>query len=157
MTDINMVQRIDFPTGTGTLIASGYQGQWLVPGSTYAIFPTSGQAGAFQIWTEGNRDGTVGFTPDTAHTAKLTVLSGKYRARTNRFVGAIGDYSIGTQLTVNAAGDFSPARFVTVSGGALNASVTSDYVYALCLGTGSMSYFTHSGGSTFSYVEYETV
>ncbi len=157
LSDLTMVQRIDFTTGTGTLITSGYQGQWLVPGSTYATLPTSGQAGAFQIWTEGNRDGTAGFTPDATNTSKLTVLYGPYRARTDRF-NSNGTYAIGTKLTVGADGNLTPARFVTVSGGANNASVTSDHVYAICVDTGdTMTYFDHNGGAAFNYLEYITV
>lgn len=144
MSDLNRVERIDFPTGTTTLITSGYQGQWLVPGATYAVYPTSGQAGAFQIWTEGNRDGTAGFTPDTANTAKLTVLYGKYRGRTDRFNGNLNDYSIGTKLTVQTDGDFEPAT-------------GSAQVYAVCIGEGTMTYFNHNSGSAFNYIEFVTV
>lgn len=157
LSDLTQVKRIDFTTGTGTLITSGYQGQWLVPGASVATFPSSGQAGAFQIWTEGNRDGTAGFTPDATNTSKLTVLYGHYRAKTNRFNGVIGDYSVGTKLTVAADGDLQPARFVTVSGGALNASVTSDQVYAVCVGTDTITYFDHNSGSSFSVIEFVTV
>lgn len=157
LTDLTAVHRMDFATGTGTLITSGYQGQWLVPGDSTATFPSSGQAGAFQIWTEGNRDGTAGFTPDATNTGKLTVLYGKYRARTDRFNGGLGQYDIGTKLSIGADGDLQPARFVTVSGGANSASVTADQVYAVCVGEGSMTYFDHNSGSSFQYIEFVTV
>ena len=158
LSDLTQVKRIDFTTGTGTLITSGYQGQWLVPGLTYATFPSSGQAGAFQIWTEGNRDGTAGFTPDATHTSKLTVLYGHYRAKTDRFNGSIGDYAIGTKLSVGADGDLQPARLVTVSGGAVSTSVTQDHIYAVVVGLDSaMTYFDHNGGAAFGAIEFVTV
>lgn len=155
LSDLTQVKRIDFTTGTGTLITSGYQGQWLVPGSTYATFPTSGMAGAFQIWTEGNRDGTAGFTPDATHTSKLTVLYGHYRAKTDRFNGVIGDYSIGTKLTVAADGDLQPVATILGSG---SVPVPNGHVYAVVVGLDSaMTYFDHNGGSTFGAIEFVTV
>ncbi len=159
LSDLTQVKRIDFTTGTGTLITSGYQGQWLVPGSTYATFPTSGMAGAFQIWTEGNRDGTAGFTPDATHTSKLTVLYGHYRAKTDRFNGVIGDYSIGTKLTVAADGDLTPARPVTVSGNfGVGATITPDHVYAVVVGIdNALVYFDHNSGTAFDAIEFVTV
>lgn len=150
LSDLNKVERIDFTTGTGTLITSGYQGQWLVPGATYATFPSSGQAAAFQIWTEGNRDGTAGFTPDATNTSKLTVLYGKYRALTDQFEGVIGSYSIGTELTVSENGKLMP---VTSSG----VGVSADTVYAHCIGTDSITYFDHSSGAAFDVIKYVTV
>lgn len=145
MSDLTMVQRIDFTTPSETIITSGYQGQWLVPGNPNAIYPsTSGMAGAFQIWTEGNRNGTAGFTPDATNNDKLTVLYGKYRARTDRFNGPLSNYDIGTKLTINTDGDLEP-----VSGSA--------YVYAICIGEGTMTYFSHNSGSAFNYIEYVTV
>jgi hypothetical protein len=154
LSDLTQVERIDFSTGVGTLIASGYQGQWLVPGATYATFPTSGQAGVFQIWTEGNRDGTVGFTPDTVNTEKLTTLYGKYRARTDKFDGVIGDYAIGTKLTVSTLGNFAPVTNTAVSG---VFEVTADHVCAVCIGVGEMTHFTHNSGALFDYIEFVTV
>lgn len=158
MTTLDSLQRWDITTPSTTVLTSGYQGQWIVPGLSYSAYPSSGAAGAFQIWTEGKRDGTAGFTPDTANTGKLTVLYGKYRARTDRYNGSP---TIGTKLTVNADGDLGPVYSVAVSGGAAGATdditLTSDHVYAICVGYGTMTYFDHNSGSAFNYIEYVTV
>jgi hypothetical protein len=158
MTPLAQIERFDLTGQAGIILASGYQGQWIVPAATYFTYPTSGQAGAFQIWTEGMRDGTIGFTPDVTNTGKLTVLYGKYRARTDRFNGAP---TYGDKLTVNADGDLGKCYSVAVSGGAVGATdditLSSDYVYAVCVGTSQMTYFTHNGGSQFAYIEYVTV
>jgi len=158
MSDLTKLERIDFTASAG-FVTSGYQGQWIQPGSSTVAYPTSGVAGgAFQIWTEGNRDGTAGFTPDATNNGKVTVIYGKYRARTDRFNGALSAYDVGTPLTVDADGDLVPARYVNVSGVAgVGAAVTADKVVAYCVGEGSMTYFTHNGGSAFDYIEYVTV
>jgi len=76
--------------------------------------------------------------------AKLTVLYGHYRARTDRFNAALEEYSIGTKLTLGADGDLQPAS-------------STDQVYAVCIGEGTMSHFQHNSGSAFNYIEFVTV
>jgi hypothetical protein len=159
MSDLNQIQRFDFAAPSTTVLTSGFQGQWVALGASQVSYPTSGQGGVFQIWTEGNRDGTNGFTPDTANTGKLTLLYGKYRARTDRFNGTLADYSIGTALTVGADGDLTPATYVTATGltAGTSVSATADKIVGYCIGEGSMTYFQHSGGGLFDYIEFVTV
>jgi len=157
MSDLTKLERFDL-VASAAFQSTGKQGQWVQPGASTVAYPSAGAQGAcFQIWTEGNRNGSAGFTPDVAHTDKVTVLYGKYKARTDQFVGALSSYDVGTPLTVDTAGLLKPATYVTVSGGANSASVTADKIVAYCTSEGSMTYFSHSGGAAFNYIEYVTV
>jgi hypothetical protein len=110
LTNLNMVHRFDV-TPTAGLLASGYTGTWVAHSATETIDLPSG-AGVFAlgvVWTESNRDGTVGFTPDSrtvalGGTGKLTVVWGKFRALTDQFSGTP---AIGAALYVTTAGVLS--------------------------------------------------
>lgn len=70
--------------------------------------PTAGDL-AFPIWSESNRDGSAGFTPDIAATGKVTIFYGKLRGVTDQFTGtpAVNEllYVDATgKLTTSAAG-----------------------------------------------------
>lgn len=60
-------------------------------------------AGAFAlpIWSESNRDGSAGFSPDIAATGNITVFYGKLYGITDQFAGTP---AIGDALYVNTAG-----------------------------------------------------
>jgi len=98
LTNLNLVHRFDVAPTAG-LLASGYTGTWISHSATDTIdLPTAGAFALGTVWTESNRDGTVGFTPDTravasGGTGKLTVVWGKFRALTDQFTAtpAIGE------------------------------------------------------------------
>jgi hypothetical protein len=116
-TDLNMIDRFDATSVATTLIASGFQGTWAVPAATGYTYPAEGAYPAYMIWTEGNYDGTtetMGFTPDTANTGKLTFLAGKYRMKTNIHTGTI---AVGDPLAVNTSGELFDAIDETMASG----------------------------------------
>ena len=99
LTNLNLVHRWDV-TPTAGLLASGYTGSWVRYSATETIdLPDA--AGTYVVgcvWTESNRDGTVGWTPDArtvanGGTGKLTIVNGNFRALTDQFTGtpAIGE------------------------------------------------------------------
>ncbi|MCK5613638.1 hypothetical protein KAR91_67860 [Candidatus Pacearchaeota archaeon] len=93
LTSLNLVSRYDI-TATAGLLASGVTGSWVSKLGDNIDLPGTQGDQAQLVWTESNRDGTVGWTPDVTNTGKLTVLTGKtVRALTDQFSGtpAVGD------------------------------------------------------------------
>lgn len=103
-TDLNLINRFDVEA-PDDLIASGVAetGTWVVKEGDTIALPSDGDVGAMQIFTESNRDGTAGWSPDAtaSHKNQLTVLWGKYRATTDQYAGTP---SAGDPLKVNATG-----------------------------------------------------
>lgn len=121
LSDLNKVTRFDVEA-TGTILsgAAADQGTFVVKNGDTLALPTAGTAaGAMAIFTEANRDGTDGWSPDVkAGTGNsLTVLYGKYRAVTDQFTGTP---AAGTPLTVNTDGVLAAAVIGT------------DHVVAVC-------------------------
>lgn len=102
--NLNLINRFDVEATAG-LIASGVTGSFVSKLGDQIDLPTAGAAGVMQVWTESNRDGTVGWTPDVDASGNLTVLYGKYRGLTDQFSGSI---SAGDQLEVDATGQLIP-------------------------------------------------
>jgi len=103
LSDLKRANRMDF-TAAADVIASGVEGTWVTIDSNQALqFPAAATKLAFPVWTESNRDGTVGWTPDVGATGKLTVLDGYLRAITDRVTSYAG-LAIGDLLTVDANG-----------------------------------------------------
>lgn len=100
--DLTKVNRFDVQAAAAVMSA-GTQGIWLAENGDTLEFPTAGDAHVVQVWTEGNRDGSAGFTPDTSASgqSQLTVLQGRYRATTDQYVGTP---AVGDKLGVNADG-----------------------------------------------------
>jgi hypothetical protein len=109
LSDLSLIGRRDVTMSTaaaGTAIqTSGLQGTWVtLDGADSAAFPLAASTNqiAWPIFNESKRDQTVGaFAPDVALTSKVTILFGKYYARTTVFTGAP---TIGQALDVNTAG-----------------------------------------------------
>lgn len=105
--DLNQVVRfgakVEGALAAGTDVA---QGSWVVKTNDLLAMPTDGVAGAFQIFTESNRDGTDGWAPQASASpdTRLTVLHGKYIAATDRYDGTP---VAGDTLGVNAAGNLA--------------------------------------------------
>lgn len=104
LTDLNENARFD-ADASSELLNSGeaVTGSFVVKNEDEFTWPTEGDAGALQIWTESYRDGSSNFSPDASATGvtRLTVLWGKYRALTDQFTGTP---SAGTLLKVGTDG-----------------------------------------------------
>ena len=79
---------------------SGKTGSFVSFDADGAIQPTEGDTAVVAIWSESNRDGTAGFSPDIAGNGKLTVIGGGYRALTDQFTTV----AVGEPLKVLATG-----------------------------------------------------
>lgn len=117
LTDLSLIVRKELTISAATILVSGLQGLWVTTDATGAIFPTTATKLAWPVFNESQRDQTVGaFSPDVAKTNKVTVLAGKYWARTTVFTGSP---TIGQALDVNtsgqlAAGTTAPVAYVVV-------------------------------------------
>lgn len=104
LSDLRDTTRFDVPA-SDDLINSGVAvtGTWVVKRGDTLTLPEAGALDAMAVWTESNRNGTAGWSPDaTAGVVKqLTVVYGKYRAVTDQFTGSI---NAGDPLKVNANG-----------------------------------------------------
>lgn len=92
LSNLNLLNRFDV-TATAGLLASGVTGSWAAKSGDTIDLPAAAGDYAMVVWTESNRDGTVGFTPDVTATGKLTVLNGNFRALSDQFTGtpSVGD------------------------------------------------------------------
>ena len=117
LSDLSLITRKDLTISAATILASGLQGLWVTTDATGAIFPTTATKLAWPIFNESKRDQTTGaFAPDVAKTNKVTILAGKYWARTTVFTGSP---TIGQALGVNtvgqlAAGTSAPVAYCVV-------------------------------------------
>jgi len=101
--DLKRANRMDFEAAAG-VIASGVTGTWVTLDSAQTLqLPSGATKLAFPIWTESNRDGTVGWTPDVGATGNLTVFDGYLRAITDQVADYAG-LALGSLLTVDTSG-----------------------------------------------------
>ena len=104
LTDLNLVNRFDAEAPANLMLSGvAVTGTWVAKSGDGLVLPSAGSVGVFQVWTESNRDGSAGWSPDASAGGKsrLTLLYGKYRALTDQFAGSI---SVGDALKVDAAG-----------------------------------------------------
>ena len=144
-TDLLRVNRLE-KTADSWIFSNAKTGTWVKPTATGVGEPSLG-AFAVTIFTESNRDNTVGFTKDTTVTGTVSVLYGKMEAVTDQFTGtpAIGDklYVLATGKLANAAG----ASLDTAGQAAAN-------VVAICTkASTAVEWF----GNTINVIEYVTV
>lgn len=84
LSDLKRANRFD-KAATAGLLASGVTGTWVTLNASDEFdLPSASNRLAFPVWTESNRDGTVGWTPDVGATGKLTVFDGYLRAITDQ-------------------------------------------------------------------------
>jgi hypothetical protein len=140
LTNLNLLNRQDFEATAG-LLASGYTGTWVakIAGDKVDLPASAGDTCIGAVWTESNRDGSVGWTPDVDATGKLTVLFGKFRALTDQFTSTP---SIGDALKVGTNGKLASA---TLGG--------TDRVVAYCT---KASHTVEHLGKTHTVIEYVT-
>lgn len=100
--DLNKINRYDVEAASAVMSA-GIQGIWVAEEGDQLALPSAGDANVVQVWTESNRDGTAGYSPDASASGQnqLTVLQGRYRATTDQYVGTP---VLGDKLGVNADG-----------------------------------------------------
>ena len=90
---------VDVQAGEWPLI-SGKTGSFVTFDATGAINPTAGDGAVAAIWSESNRDGTAGFSPDIVENGKITVIGGGWRGLTSEF----DSVTVGSPLKVKADG-----------------------------------------------------
>ena len=91
ISDLNLVQRIDFDASAG-LLASGYQGSWVTYTSDDEVdFPVAATLLAWPVFNENELGDTTGgrFSPDVEELDKVTVLYGKFRGLTDQYTGTV--------------------------------------------------------------------
>ena len=87
LSNINLCQRIDLKADSWTLL-SGQTGTMVSFGGNGNLQkPVAGDF-AVPVWTESNRDGSQGWSPDVSATGNLTVYYGKLRFITDQFVAS---------------------------------------------------------------------
>ena len=109
LSNYNLFVRMDLEADTW-ILASGVTGTWVSPGGDDDVGqPTAGDF-AFPIWSESNRDGSAGFSPDIHSTGNITVIYGKLRGVTDQFVdtptaGAALYVDVNGKLSTTSTGD----------------------------------------------------
>lgn len=86
LSNLNLVTRMDLEASTW-ILASGVTGTWVAPGGDDDCGKPAAGVLAFPIWSESNRDGSAGFSPDIHSTGNVTVIYGKLRGVTDQFTG----------------------------------------------------------------------
>ena len=130
LSNLNKSTRIDFTAAAG-VIASGVTGTFLTIDSSQVLqYPSGNTKLAWPVWTESNRDGTVGWTPDVDQTKKLTVLDGYLRAITDQVTDYAG-LSVGDLVTADSNGKLA----VTTNGAEDVGVVMRKYDSITILGT----------------------
>lgn len=123
LSDTNDIARFDVDA-SDALISSGIaeNGTWVVNRGGTLTLAEAGALDAMAIYTESNRDGSAGWSPDaTANgSSKLTVLWGKYRAHTDQYEGnpAAGELletNANGKLVVSSQGDNKAVAVCTVA------------------------------------------
>jgi hypothetical protein len=143
LSNLNIMQRVEATISTvqdaAIESASLKSGSWLLP---CGGIPGSASGGAgFPIWTESNRDGTYGWTPDYTNTSQLTLVVGPHRAVTDQYSGTI---TAGQPLTVQD------------DTGLLVASTTADDITVAICESAELSY-SYLGTTYSGVITYVTV
>jgi len=103
LSSLTLASRFDLTADAWTLL-SGQTGTFVQMNGDSVQKPTAGTY-AVPIWSESNRDGSAGFSPDIAGTGKVTVIYGKLKGVTDQFTGTP---AVGSALYVSAAGLLDP-------------------------------------------------
>jgi len=136
LSNLNLVTRMDL-TADAWILASGVTGTWVAPGGSDDVKKPTAGAFAYPIWSESNRDGSPGFSPDVHSTGNVTVLYGKLRGITDQYEGSP---AAGAVLYVSASGK------LTTTGGGTAVAVCTKPAY-------STTYLSRS----FTVIEFVTL
>jgi len=143
--DLLKINRMEKSASTWVL-EHAVTGTWVAPAADGVGQPAAG-AYAFPIFTESNRDGSVGFTGDVAITGNVTVLYGKFEAVTDQYVGTP---AVGDKLYVNADGKLANETAMSFADDAAKAAAN---VVAVCT---KAPYSTTYMGRSVQVIEYVT-
>ena len=110
LSDLSLLTRkeLDVDDASNDVLASGIAGTWVTLGANSKAIRTQGTSTelAWPVFNESKRDGTVlGWTPDVTNSKKVTVLCGKYWARTDQYtsVTTVGPLKTGANGKLVAA------------------------------------------------------
>jgi hypothetical protein len=160
---VNRLERL----AAAWVLANAKTGTWVALDANGVGQPALGGP-AFPIFTESNRDGTVGFTGDVSVTKNVTILYGKFEARTDQFTGtpALNDklYVLTNGTLANATGASLVVDPTALSGtptvtelGTLaeaQAAAAAAVPVAICTkAAANVEWF----GNTISVIEYMTI
>jgi hypothetical protein len=102
LSDLSLLLRkeLDVDDTANDVLASGVSGTWVTLNSSSKAVRTTGTSTelAWPVFNESARDQSVlGWTPDVTNSKKVTVLAGKYFARTDQYtsVTAVGPLKTG--------------------------------------------------------------
>lgn len=99
LSTLNLATRVE-GTASAWVLASGATGTFVAVTATGYGKPADGDYG-LPIWSESNRDGSAGFSPDITATGNITVIYGKMRAATDQYTDSP---AIGNRLKVGSDG-----------------------------------------------------
>lgn len=109
LSDLSLLLRkeVDCSDSLNDVLASGVSGTWItLDSSGYGVRTSGAVEMAWPVFNESKRDQTAGgWTPDVLNSKKVTVVAGKYFARTDQYSGvaAVGPLKTGSNgLLVNA-------------------------------------------------------
>tara|TARA_Y100000592_G_C5452772_1_gene309665 strand:+ start:928 stop:1374 length:447 start_codon:yes stop_codon:yes gene_type:complete len=139
LSNLNNCIRWDAPAQAGEWpLISGVTGSLVSFDATGCELPTAGDVAVATIWSEGNRDGSAGFSPDIVDNGKLTLIAGGYRALTDNFTGTINpgqSVKVGSagNLVADAAGTAASIGYCTKSGVSVSKSVNGVQSTVTCI------------------------
>ena len=109
LSDLSLLLRkeLDVDDAYNQVLASGVTGSWVTLTSGGKAILTDGTATelAWPVFNESARDGSVSWTPDVTNSKKITILAGKFFARTDRYtsVTQVGPLKTGASGKLVAA------------------------------------------------------
>ena len=139
LSDLSLLTRKELTLSTAApdVLNSGITGSWVTidTDGTARLTGVSPTELAWPVFNESKRDGTVGWTPDVTNSSLVTILAGKFFARTDRYTGV----SVVGPLKTTSRGLLTPA----VEG-------TTTDVVAYCV---KAPYSTTYLGNTFTVID----
>jgi hypothetical protein len=115
LSDLSLLLRKELTLSTAApdIVGSGLSGSWVTldtdgTARLTGVVPTEL---AWPVFNESKRDGTVGWTPDVTNASIVTIIAGKFFARTDRYTGV----STVGPLKTAAGGLLQPAVEGTVT------------------------------------------
>ena len=131
LSDLSLVTRKDLALDStyGILVTtSGVQGTWVtLTSNSQAALPTGPTKLAWPIFNESRRDQILGsFAPDVGKTGRVTILAGKYFARTTVYTGSV---TVGQYLEVTSTGALASGVGATATAVAMCTVAPRAYTY----------------------------
>ena len=117
LSDLSLLLRkeLDADDTLNDVLASGVTGTWVtLTSGSKAIRTQAATELAWPVFNESARNGTVSWTPDVTNSKKVTILAGKFFARTDRYtsVTAVGPLVTGANGKLVAASEGTDTNVV---------------------------------------------